>query len=99
MNISAAKGLGINLLLETLVSTLAPSEGKEDEFVSRERHLKALNNALSILQDVDFNLFKRSPELLAEEYRRACTELEFVSGEYTTEEILGDIFSRFCIGK
>ena len=99
VNISARKGLGIDLLFSTISDSLMPSEGHEDEFVARERHLNALRKTSDILTAIDFNIFENSPELVAEEYRQACRELEVLAGKYTTEDMLGDIFSRFCIGK
>ncbi len=99
VNISAECGVGIDILLKVLVDLMLPADSKEDEFVARERHLNSLRNTFHILKAVNFDLIYSSPELIAEEYRRACHELELISGKYTTEEILGDIFSRFCIGK
>ena len=99
VNLSAKKGLGIDLLFATIIDALTPAEGHEDEFVARERHLNALRKTSNILASIDFSIFESSPELVAEEYRLACRELEVLAGKYTTEEMLGDIFSRFCIGK
>ncbi len=99
VNISAYSGRGIDILLETLLELVVPSDGNEDEFVARERHLNSLRKTFEILRNVSFDLLISSPELVAEEYRQACRELDLISGKYTTEELLGDIFSRFCIGK
>ena len=99
VNISAYSGRGINTLLNTLLELMVPSDSKEDEFVARERHLNSLRKTFEILRNVSFDLLNSSPELVAEEYRQACRELDLISGRYTTEELLGDIFSRFCIGK
>jgi len=99
VNISAYNGRGINTLLNTLLELMVPSDSKEDEFVARERHLNSLRKTFEILRNISFDLLNSSPELVAEEYRQACRELDLISGKYTTEELLGDIFSRFCIGK
>ncbi len=99
VNISAYSGGGIDTLLKILLELMVPSDSKEDEFVARERHLNSLRKTFEILRNVNFDLLNNSPELVAEEYRQACRELDLISGKYTTEELLGDIFSRFCIGK
>ena len=99
VNISAYSGRGIDILLKTLLELMVPSDSNEDEFVARERHLNSLRKTFEILRNVSFDLLNSSPELVAEEYRQACRELDLISGRYTTEELLGDIFSRFCIGK
>ena len=99
VNISAYSGRGMDALLKTLLELMVPADSKEDEFVARERHLNSLRKTFKTLRNVSFDLLKNSPELVAEEYRQACHELDLISGKYTTEELLGDIFSRFCIGK
>ena len=99
VNMSAYSDRGIDILLETLLELMVPSDGNDDEFVARERHLNSLRRTFEILRNVSFDLLISSPELVAEEYRQACHELDLISGKYTTEDLLGDIFSRFCIGK
>jgi tRNA modification GTPase len=69
----------------------------EDVFLARERHLSALENAEACLA-------RATPvigqvELFAEELRLAQKELGRITGEYSADDLLGEIFSRFCIGK
>ena len=71
----------------------------DGEFSARGRHLEALRGALAALAAVDAELLATAPELAAEHYRAATTVLESISGRYGAEELLGDIFTRFCIGK
>jgi tRNA modification GTPase len=69
----------------------------EDSFLARERHLVALGLAGEHLVQAESLL--REPEFLAEELRLAHRALGTITGEYSPEDLLGDIFSRFCIGK
>ncbi|VEB76750.1 tRNA modification GTPase MnmE [Providencia rustigianii] len=69
-------------------------------FLARRRHLQALNNAATHLaQGYDQLVNARSGELLAEELRLAQLELSEITGEFTSDDLLGRIFSSFCIGK
>jgi tRNA modification GTPase len=66
-------------------------------FLARERHLRALQRAASHLAAA-----AREPqrwELFAEELRLAQTALAGITGEFTADDLLGEIFGRFCIGK
>ena len=65
--------------------------------MARERHLQALRQASTRLATAE-GLFDRV-ELLAEELRLAQRDLEGITGEFTADDLLGEIFSRFCIGK
>jgi tRNA modification GTPase len=73
------------------------NSGGEDIFMARERHLGALKRAGEALERASV-LVGRS-ELFAEELRIAQCELNAITGEYTADDLLGEIFSRFCIGK
>jgi len=65
--------------------------------MARERHLRALQQAQRHLQQAQEAL--SSPELFAEELRLAQSALSEITGEFTSDDLLGEIFSRFCIGK
>jgi tRNA modification GTPase len=65
--------------------------------MARERHVQALARAGSHLEKA--TLSGDSLEFLAEELRLAQGELGAITGEFTPEDLLGEIFSRFCIGK
>ena len=69
----------------------------EDLFMARERHLAALENALAHI--VRAREVEEQIELFAEELRLAHRELGSITGEFTADDLLGEIFSRFCIGK
>ena len=71
--------------------------GAEDVFLARERHLTALEKTWTHLQAALTRLDHL--ELYAEELRLAQEALGGITGEFTSDELLGEIFSRFCIGK
>ena len=66
-------------------------------FIARERHLVALRRAADRLAAAAGEL--GAPELFAEELRLAQVELGAITGEISAEDLLGEIFARFCIGK
>lgn len=95
--LSAKSGAGLDSLRETLLRIVGWSERSESVFLARERHLEALGAA-------DRHLERAAGqggqwELLAEELRLAHHALCAITGEYTSDDLLGEIFSRFCIGK
>ena len=71
--------------------------GAEGVFLARERHLQALQDARDHLLLAEAR--QRQLELFAEELRLAQESLGSVTGEFTPDDLLGEIFSRFCIGK
>jgi tRNA modification GTPase len=95
--ISAKTGDGIEVLEAELLRMAGIGVSHEDSFLARERHLVALGLAGEHLVQAESLL--REPEFLAEELRLAHRALGTITGEYSPEDLLGDIFSRFCIGK
>ena len=72
----------------------------EGQFIARRRHLDAINTAEEHLQLADKNLHElKAGELLAEELRFAQQALSSITGEFSSDDLLGRIFSDFCIGK
>ena len=94
--LSAKTGAGIELLQEKLL-TLVGWQQEAGVFMARERHLVALRAARNHLQDATQAL--KLPELLAEELRLAQEALNSITGEFNADDLLGEIFSSFCIGK
>lgn len=97
--LSAKTGLGIDLLKERLKRTVGyqPSEG---QFLARRRHLFALEQAYNLLMQGQQQLeIRQAGELLAEDLRLAHQVLGEITGEFSTDDLLGKIFSSFCIGK
>ena len=73
----------------------------EGVFIARERHVQALRRVDAHLLSATAHLSTASPtlDLLAEELRLAQTALNEITGEFTSDDLLGVIFSSFCIGK
>jgi tRNA modification GTPase len=70
-------------------------------FIARERHLQALRRVAAHLDAADAHLMQRgqSLDLLAEELRLGQNALSEITGEFSSDDLLGVIFSKFCIGK
>ncbi len=96
IEISAATGLGIELLKDAVLDRAGWVEA-EGTFMARERHLNAIRAASAHLARAPAVV--SAPELFAEELRLAQRELVSITGEYTADELIGEIFSKFCIGK
>lgn len=95
--LSAKTGAGIDLLHEHLLRVVGWQTGGEGVFMARERHLSALREAkerLTLAAACNGRV-----ELFAEELRLAQNALSSITGEFTSDDLLGEIFSRFCIGK
>ena len=99
LEISAKTGLGLEKLLDTLVSSCSPDSGS-DLLVTNARHAEALRASAEALDKVSSGLELQLPtDLLAEDLRDAISHLGTITGEISTDEVLGEIFGRFCIGK
>ena len=98
--LSAKHNLGIDLLKDHLKSTMGFSQTEEGVFMARKRHLKALSSALELVQtgQHQLNAFAAG-ELLAEDLRQAQNALSEITGKFTSDDLLGRIFTSFCIGK
>ncbi len=99
--ISAAHAMNIEYLKERLY-TLVIQKGMnlDNTIITNTRHYEALNNAYTSLSDVLTSLENGiTTDFVAMDIRRALRFLGEVTGEVTTEDLLGNIFSKFCIGK
>jgi tRNA modification GTPase len=97
--VSAATGAGLDALAAHLQRVLGASGG-EGVFSARRRHLDALERAAAEIDAAADELHARGAgELVAERLRRAQDELGRITGRVTTEDLLGEIFASFCIGK
>lgn len=100
IGISAANGDGIDYLKQHLKDIMGFSETGESGFTARRRHLDALERAQSFLESGKAQLQGYAAgELLAEDLRHAQNALGEITGEFTPDDLLGRIFSSFCIGK
>ena len=98
--ISAKTGLGVEALKQHLKSLMGYQSNLEGGFIARRRHLEALDVAASHLQLGKEQLeIYLAGELLAEELRMAQLALSEITGRFTSDDLLGKIFSSFCIGK
>lgn len=100
VNVSAKTGAGIDALLVRLAHSAALLLGAESGLITRQRHRDALADAANCLQSATelFNA-QREDELVAEELRLALRALGRVAGRVDVEDVLGALFSGFCIGK
>lgn len=99
--ISARKHLQTDRLQELLVQTAAlPSIGEDDVIVTNLRHYESLNNALEAIHRVKEGLeIGITHDFLSQDIRESMFYLGEITGQISTDEILGNIFSKFCIGK
>ncbi len=95
--LSAKTGEGLTLLKDHLLSLVGYQYNSEGVFMARARHLSALDNVKRHLHNAKQQL--NMPELVAEELRLAQLALSSITGEFTPDDLLGEIFSKFCIGK
>jgi len=97
--LSAKHGFGLNDLYNTLKHNL-PLASPDATLVTNTRHYEALLHASESLQSVQQGLEMDIPtDLISQDLRQALFYLGSITGEITTDEVLGTIFSRFCIGK
>jgi tRNA modification GTPase len=98
--VSAKTGAGLNALRAHLKQRMGFLPAGEGGFIARRRHVDALQRAAAhVVQGREQLSRHRAGELLAEELRRAHRALGEITGEFTSDDLLGRIFSSFCIGK
>lgn len=98
--LSAQTHQGVDLLREHLKQAMGFQTGMEGGFLARRRHLAALEKAAEHLQIGLVQLTEfHAGELLAEELRLVQANLSEITGQFTSDDLLGNIFSSFCIGK
>ncbi len=100
IRVSAKSGFGLDLLKNRLLEEAGLSQKAECQFLANQRHLDCLNAAYDELEQTQTLLESEATlELIAESLRCTHNHLGQLLGDYGTEDLLGDIFSRFCIGK
>jgi len=98
--ISAKEHIGFDALSEYLQQSIGYEGQAEGLFSARRRHLDALRKALSLVTTGIAQLEGAGAgELLAEDLRQAQQQLSEITGQFTSDDLLGRIFSSFCIGK
>ena len=99
--LSARTGVGLEALRHALLAQAGWQAASEDLFIARARHVQALQRTRAHLQQAQAQAALRDAalDLLAEELRLAHRALCEITGEFSSEDLLGEIFGRFCIGK
>ena len=101
IHLSAKTGQGIDVLRAQLLAAAGWQPATEGLYLARERHVQALKRVQSHLEVADAHLRAQaqSLDLLAEELRLSQSALNEITGEFSADDLLGVIFSSFCIGK
>lgn len=99
ISLSAKTGAGINLLKQHIQSKAGFKNNAEGIFLARRRHLDALTQVGLHLKEANEQFTKNHLEIGAEELRLAQLALSTITGEFSADDLLGHIFSTFCIGK
>jgi len=99
IKVSALTGAGMEALVEHLKSLAGYASGADGSFTARSRHVRALETALTRVDAAERRVEEGALELAAEELRLAQESINAITGEYTSDDLLGEIFSSFCIGK
>jgi tRNA modification GTPase len=101
IRLSAKSGMGLDELRQTLLQVAGWQPAAEGIYIARERHVQALRQVSAHLDLAEGQLKAKSQalDLLAEELRLAQNDLSAITGEFTSDDLLGVIFSKFCIGK
>jgi tRNA modification GTPase len=101
LTLSAKTGTGLDVLRHKLLEVAGWQSAPEGVYIARERHLQALRQVDGHLMEASAHLAAnaQSLDLLAEELRLAQNALSEITGEFTSDDLLGVIFSKFCIGK
>lgn len=101
LQVSAKTGVGLHELRQALLDIAGWSPGSESPWLARQRHLDALTSAATHLALAGEHASHSDQvlDLFAEELRLAHNELNAITGQFTSDDLLGEIFSSFCIGK
>jgi tRNA modification GTPase len=94
--LSAKSGAGVDLLRQAILAAIGWRDTEEGVYLARTRHITALRETQQHLTQA---VQAPALDLMAEDLRLAQQKLSSITGEVTTEDLLGQIFSRFCIGK
>lgn len=99
-NLSIKQNQGLDLLKQAIKDLIGAQPNSDNALIARQRHLDALTRAKAhLLQGIDHLIYHQAGELLAEECRLAQQALSEITGKFTPDDLLGEIFSNFCIGK
>jgi tRNA modification GTPase len=101
LTLSAKTGAGLAELRQAILKAVGWQAAPEGLFIARQRHVHALQGVGDHLELAREHLMSKAPalEVIAEELRLALNDLSSITGEFTPDDLLGEIFSKFCIGK
>jgi len=99
LSLSAKQSQGLDLLRQELSNIAGLSDTGEGVLLARKRHIIALESALDSTRHALDQLNSNASELVAEDLRQAAQYLGSITGEFSSDDLLGEIFSSFCIGK
>ncbi len=99
LSISAKTAKGVDLLRNELVDIAGLNTSGEGLMLARKRHIMALELALEFIDSATTQLEFGASELMAEDLRQAGQHMGSITGEFSSDDLLGEIFSSFCIGK
>jgi tRNA modification GTPase len=98
--LSIKTGAGLDFLTRHLKQSVGFNDSAEHVFIARRRHLEMLDRSLAFVESALFQLQNNhAGELVAEDLRQAQNALGEITGQFTSDDLLGRIFSSFCIGK
>jgi tRNA modification GTPase len=99
ISLSAKTGDGIELLRQALSDVAGYNPEGDSTFLARKRHIVAIESTLIFINSAIEQLEVGASELVAEDLRQAGMSLGVITGEFSSDDLLGEIFSSFCIGK
>ena len=99
VSLSAKNGDGIDLLRQALSEAAGYKPDGEGVFLARKRHILSIKLTLNYINSAIEQLEGGASELVAEDLRQAGMSLGTITGEFSSDDLLGEIFSSFCIGK
>lgn len=100
LRLSIKTGAGMDLLRQHLKQCMGYQEQTDNVFIARRRHIEALRKGHAFVESaLDQLRTSQAGELVAEDLRQAQYSLSEITGEFTSDDLLGKIFSSFCIGK
>jgi len=100
LHLSIKTGAGMELLRQHLKRCMGYQEQTDNVFIARRRHIEALRKGHAFVESALNQLrISQAGELVAEDLRQAQYSLSEITGEFTSDDLLGKIFSSFCIGK
>lgn len=97
--LSVKKDIGMELLTQHLKKSVGFNAETDNVFIARRRHIEALSNAQGFVENALIQLANQAGELVAEDLRQAQNSLSEITGAFSSDDLLGKIFSSFCVGK